>query len=82
MGDMGDLYNDLKSAKKSENNKEVAIKTAKFYLFERNIPFVCLNNEYHFVIDSVVDFYPTTGKFRNRITGQHGRGLVRALSTL
>lgn len=76
MGDMGDLYRDLRDHKKEKKlkNLEYAENILKNYEYRKI-------DEYLFYIGPLAqfEFWPTTGLFRNRETGRKGRGINNLL---
>ena len=55
------------------------IDNARKLLNEKNIPFEERQEGIHFIVDHLFDFWPTTGKFINRETKKHGRGVFNLL---
>jgi hypothetical protein len=80
MGDIGDMFRDLKQAsqEKRADNRELSAE----YLLTRQMPFVSKSNGVHLIVEGkncLVDFWPGTGKWISR-SGEKGRG-VRNLVT-
>ena len=81
MGDVGETWKAFKDIKKKESsekkksNLDYALNTLK----EKRIPFRKNNGGIHLVIDCRFDYWPTTGKFINRVTKKKGRGLINLL---
>lgn len=79
MGDMGDLYRDLKKIKKEGKwrNLDYAENVLRNYEHRRV-------DEYLFYIGhpdaaAEFEFWPSTGLFKNRQTGKKGRGINNLL---
>lgn len=73
MGDMGELFNDLKEFKKK--NKLKNLEYAENIMNKYNHRRV---DEYLFNVGDF-DFWPSTGLFINRITKNKGRGINKLL---
>jgi len=81
MGDMGEIFNSLKkhkNKKKAENNEY-----STNLLIKENIDFESKNGGNHLVvkgINSIIDFWPSTGKFIVR-GGKSSRGVRKLINT-
>lgn len=54
-------------------------------LIEKEVEFQSCNNGLHLIIETengTFDFWPSTGKFRNRKSPKHGRGVKNLLKAL
>ena len=80
MGDMGEMFNDLKKHTKAKkrNNLEYSTKM----LEDAGIPFIKKNGGVHLIVDGAFDFWPSTGLFINRSTQKQGRGVKNLLKAL
>ena len=78
MGDVIDFYRDTKEIRleASRERKERNLNYAKIYLTKNNIPYEVMSNGIHFVVDSRIDFWPTTGKWIERKSKRKGRGIT------
>ncbi len=79
MGDMAEVFNDMKAYKKKKraSNTESSTEVLK----SRGVDFESKNNSAHLVVtfDSIiVDFWPSTGKWISR-SGRSGRGVFKML---
>ena len=54
-----------------------AMRTLKGY----GIPFEIKNKGIHLILNDLIDFWPTTGKFKVRATDASGKGLVAVMQT-
>jgi len=79
MSEIGELFSSLKEERriKKLSNLEQSTNTLK----ERNISFISKNNGIHLIVGNF-DFYPSTGKFINRITKKDGRGIFNLIKKL
>lgn len=85
MGDLGDLFKDVKEAskqKRSENRNNAPI-----LLEKEGIPFVSKNAGAHLIISAgessnIIDFWPGTGKWIVRSSGYPGRGIFNMIKYL
>lgn len=79
--DIGETFKDLRKASqdKREHNKRYSTKL----LSSRRIKFRAVNNGYHLIIeelpDNIIDFWPSTGLWKLRATGEQNRGLKTLL---
>lgn len=73
MGDMGDLFNDLREHKKEKKMKNLIYAETVLKDYEHRRV-----DEYLFNIGDF-DFWPSTGLFRNRVTKKKGRGINNLL---
>lgn len=73
MGDMGDLFNDLRDHKKQEKRKNLDYAENVLQGYEHRQV-----DEYLFKIGDF-DFWPSTGLFKNRVTKKKGRGINNLL---
>lgn len=83
MGDMGELWNDVKEAgsRKRASNRE----TSPQYLREQGIIFATKNNGAHLIVahnGATVDFWPGTGKWNVRHSRKTGRGVKNLVKFL
>lgn len=83
MGDMKEVFNAMteRSKKKKASNLEFSTNE----LIKRGVQFESKNCGVHLVIESLdglIDYWPSTGKFRLRSTGEYKRGLRRLLKHL
>lgn len=70
-------YKISRQEKKAYNQRE-STKILKDF----EIEFSSHNNEYHYMIphkNTIIDFYPTTGKFWDKSTKHRGRGIMNLL---
>lgn len=72
-----DDWNEAKKEKK-EYNYENSVRMLK----ENNINFKVQPNGSHLVVESDVDYWPSTGKFIHRGSGKSGRGIRNLLTFL
>lgn len=74
MGNVGDLYRDLKEDRRRKKLSNAANSLALLKL--KQVPYRILNAlNWHLLIDERIDFWPSTGKWRERQTGKQGRGV-------
>lgn len=73
MGDMGDLFNDLRDHKKQKKRKNLDYAENVLQGYEHRQV-----DEYLFNIGDF-DFWPSTGLFKNRVTKKKGRGINNLL---
>lgn len=78
--DQGEMFNALRAARqeKRAENRETSVAVLK----ERGIPFDTRNGGTHLIVgfgDVMFDFWPGTGKFKQRPTGIEGRGVFTML---
>ena len=81
MGDMGEVFNELKKFNKAKkaNNLEASTKR----LEDAGIPFIKKNGGVHLIVgDGTFDFWPSTGLFINRATQRRGRGVKNLIKFL
>ncbi len=80
MGDMGDIFNDMKvcSQEKRCNNR---LSSAEL-LRSRGVEFVSKNDGAHLIIDNRIDFWPGTGKWNFRGEAKYHRGVFKLLKRL
>jgi hypothetical protein len=76
VSDIGDDFKALSEASKIKRAMNRVSSAER--LTEAGIPFVSKNNGSHLIVDGQWDFWPGTGKFRNRSLPIEGRG-VRGL---
>lgn len=79
MGDMGEMFNGWREAKKEKRAQNTQSSTE--LLTEKGVQFVSKNGGAHLVVtgkDCVIDFWPSTGRFIAR-NGKHGRGVFNLL---
>lgn len=80
MGDMAEeyrAYNAYKQEKKQDN-----LIHAREILAQYNVKYTESNNGYHFLIphqNTIIDFYPTTGKIYDKSTQFKSRGIFTLL---
>ena len=74
MGDMGELFNELKAASREKRSKNKEWSTN--FLREQGIEFKSFNNGVHLRIEPSIDFWPSTGRW---IAGQYSRRGVKEL---
>ena len=81
MGDMADVFNDMK--KQRRGRRRANTKKSTELLQSHNISFEPKNNGAHLIVDTVshgkIDFWPSTGLFIIRDTGKKGRGVFDVL---
>jgi hypothetical protein len=84
MSDMGDLYKDWEKAKKAKKRSNLAYSTK--ILREKGISFDSKNDGVHLIIKSngisIIDFWPSTGKYINRRSRKEGRGVRNLIKEL
>lgn len=72
MGDMGDIFNDMK--RESQLKRASNRKSSADILTKAGIEFTSKNLGAHLIVGDF-DFWPGTGLFINRKTGKRGRGV-------
>ena len=79
MSEIGELFTALREQRriKKLSNLEQSTNILK----EKNINFVSRNNGIHLIVGNF-DFYPSTGKFINRISKKDGRGIFNLIKKL
>ncbi len=83
MGDMGEMFKEWKEAKKEKKLSNLGFSTNK--LEELGVSFEKKNGGVHLVIthnDKIVDFWPSTGKFKFRNKKKYCRGLKKLIKEL
>jgi len=81
MGDMAEDFRALKAFRQEKRRDNTNQSTA--YLAGLGIPFESKNNGAHLIVDSRVDFWPSTGLWITRgPSGQRGRGVRHLLQYL
>lgn len=82
--EINDTFKDLRHASQSkrEHNKRYSTKV----LSSKRIKFRAVNNGYHLIIeqnpDDLIDFWPSTGLWKTRISNKKDRGLKSLLEYL
>jgi GH35 family endo-1,4-beta-xylanase len=79
MGDMAEIFNDMKDYKKMKRADNTRKSTALLKRF--HIEFESKNNGAHLIV-SDYNFWPSTGLFENRITKRTGRGVYNLIKKL
>lgn len=81
---MGDMIKDYKEINKVKKKEKVARKEHSMELLKKHsIPFQVFNNGIHVrVLDPIIEFYPTTGKWIVRSDGKVGFGIDPLLQYL
>ena len=74
---MWEEYRKVRTEKKKQN-KEMSLQM----LIDKGIKYEILNKENYHCRIGAFDFWPTTGKFYNRHTGQTGRGVKNLIKTI
>ncbi len=74
--EMWEEYREIGKNKKLKN-----LKSSLKILDDRGIKYKTLNESVHYRIDDW-DFWPTTGKFYNKKTGEKGRGVFNLIKKL
>lgn len=81
MGDMAEIFNDLRAFKQEKRRSNLASSTR---LLEHNgIPFTVHNGGIHLVLtkgDQTIDFWPSTGLWWIRGTSNKRRGVKRLMA--
>jgi len=81
MSDLGDLFREWK--KESQAKKASNAEQSLAWLERMQIPFKVLSyNNHHTLVADRIDFWPSTGKWRERGTGRQGRGVRRLMDYL
>ena len=83
MGDMGDMFREWDADKKAKKKSNLEYSTAK--LKQLGVDFESKNGGVHLVITvnaEIIDFWPSTGKFKNRKETFYRRGLNQLLMHL
>lgn len=78
MGDMGDYFRDVRE--ESKERKERNRMGATEALVTNGVPFTDHNNGIHLVVDSRIDYWPSTGLFICRHTKFKQRGVQNLLN--
>ena len=83
MGEMGEFWRDVSDARqeKRADNREKSVTILK----EKGIRFESRNNGAHLIIkyyNTIVDFWPGTGKYIFRTEAKRGRGVFNLLRHL
>jgi len=79
MGDMGDVFNEMRSRKKTKRADNTLQSTE--LLRNKGIVFLSKNGGAHLVIGEI-DFWPSTGLWINRATKKKSRGVLPLLREL
>tara|TARA_R110000868_G_scaffold104700_1_gene288608 strand:- start:2002 stop:2259 length:258 start_codon:yes stop_codon:yes gene_type:complete len=79
MSEIEELFSALRE--ESRIKKLSNLEQSTNILKEKNINFVSKNNGIHLIVGNF-DFYPSTGKFINRITKKDGRGIFNLIKKL
>ena len=80
MGDMAEVFNDMKKANKAKRAKNTSDSTKR--LEQEGIEFESKNWGAHLVVQGkheVFDFWPSTGLFISRTTGKRRRGVFNLI---
>jgi hypothetical protein len=83
MGDMGEMFNEWREDKKKKKASNLEFSTNE--LIKRGVSFESKNGGVHLVIESLdglIDFWPSTGKFKVRASNEYKRGLRNLLKHL
>lgn len=84
MGDMGEMWRDVKDARKSK--KQSNLERSTELLVANEIPFESKNGGAHLIVtatDGLIDFWPSTGLWSERQNKQrNSRGVARLLHYL
>ncbi len=80
MGDMGEIFNDMKQASKEKRSRN-RDSSAKI-LLAVGIAFETKNAGAHLIVDGRYDFWPGTGKWIERGTNRKGRGVWRLIARM
>lgn len=80
MGDQIDYFRALRDANRDERAKRR--EAAPRVLAQHDVGFRSYNDGVHLYVRSRVDFYPGTERWRDRETGQRGRGVFSLLRHL
>lgn len=78
MGDIGDLFNDIKEEKKEKRAKNAT--SSRDILISRKVPFKELSSDHLRVAE--YDFWPSTGLFIHIKTKKRGRGVFNLIKIL
>lgn len=74
MSDLGDLFRDWNKEKTAKKRSNAANSIA--YLKLKEVPYRILNEgNWHTLVAERIDYWPSTGKWRERQTGRQGRGV-------
>jgi hypothetical protein len=81
MGDMGDMYRDLREHKRQRRDQSELVGLARLDILKERGHTVQELSEHHFRVDGVVDFWPRSMKWREarppHANGQGWQGLFR-----
>jgi len=83
MSDTGDDFAALKTHSKLKKARNLNFSTN--LLFERGIEFESKNNGVHLIVTSdlgLIDFWPSTGKFKVRSQTKYGRGVKNLINLI
>lgn len=83
MGDMGEMYREWDAAKKKKKLSNLEFSTEK--LKQLGVEFESKNGGFHLVVNhdgKVVDFWPSTGKYKFRTRKKYCRGLKKLFKEL
>lgn len=80
MSEMGDDFKAWHEEKRTKKNNNLVFSTE--LLKKNNINFSSHNHGVHLIVEKNFDFYPSTGKFIDRVTKKHGRGVKNLLSLI
>ena len=83
MGDMGEMFRDWDKAKKEKKASNLKHSTQK--LIDLGISFESKNGGNHLVINhnnKIVDFWPSTGKYKFRAREKYCRGVNKLIKEL
>lgn len=73
VGDMGEMFKDWAKVKQDKRARNRDASAA--LLTQAQIPFVVKNEGAHLIVDGRIDFWPGTGKWIQRGTSAHHRGV-------
>jgi hypothetical protein len=77
MSDLGDDFRAWKEHRQERRRENLRNSTA--ILEREGIPFTSHNNGVHLIVLNKWNFYPSTGLFIDRETGEQGRGVFNLL---
>lgn len=80
MGDLRHAYKEYNEAKRELRDE--FLRRDSLVLADTGLPIIRMNDGYHLRIADRVDFWPTTGTWREFRGGAHGRGIASMLKCL
>ncbi len=82
MGDMGDIWKDVNEHRKQKKSDNISSSIEE--LSNRGVNFKTTDGIHYIIegINSLIDYWPSTGLFINRTTHKKGRGIFNLLRCL